>query len=78
MAGEWHVRALDGNAHVWEVWFEGQLVGRGTEDEAWKMARAAASFARGRAFLHYRHRAGVKDLADFRENTRLRPKRFFV
>ena len=58
MASEWHVRALDGQ--VWEVWSEGQLVGRGTEDEAWKMARAAASLARGPAFLHYRLREGVR------------------
>ena len=76
MASEWHVRALDGQ--VWEVWSEGQFVGRGTEDEAWKMAKAAASVARGQAFLHYRLRGGVKDLADFRESTRLRPKRYFV
>jgi hypothetical protein len=78
MASEWHVRPLDGNAHVWEVWSEGQLVGRGTEDEAWEMAKTAASSARGRAVLHYRFRGGVRQLADFGESATSRPKLYFV
>jgi hypothetical protein len=77
MTSEWHVRALDGNADVWEVWSEGLLVGRGTEDEAWRMAKTAACSARGRAVLHYRFREGVRDLADFGIRTRPRQNRYF-
>jgi hypothetical protein len=76
MASEWHVRALDGQ--IWEVWSEGRLIGQGTEDEAWKMAKTAASSARGRAVLHYRFREGVRQLADFGESARQRPKLYFV
>ena len=63
---EWNVRPSSKDWRVWEVWCGERIVAQGTMGHAWKLAMNAARGAKGRAYLFYRLREGIKESVDFR------------